>query len=88
VGGGVAGSLRCDSLSRRTASGPPAAVSVLLRGKRRFSGVDVEGARLLHRYTLHGASADARGTDYIERAATCCMALGGNDFMTPQSAPA
>jgi hypothetical protein len=39
--------------------GPPATVSVLLRGKRRLSGVDVERARLLHQYTLHGVSADA-----------------------------
>jgi hypothetical protein len=38
----------------------PAAVSVSLRGKRRFSGVDVERARLLHQYALDRASADAQ----------------------------
>jgi hypothetical protein len=37
----------------------PAAVSVLLRGKRRFSGVDVERARLVHQYALHRSGADA-----------------------------
>ena len=39
---------------------PSAAVSVSQRGKRRFSDVDVERARLLHQYALHGASADAQ----------------------------
>jgi hypothetical protein len=38
----------------------PAAVSVSLRGKRRFSDVDVERARLLHQYALHRAGADAQ----------------------------
>ena len=40
--------------------GPPAAISVLLKGKRRLSGVDVERARLLHQYTPHGASEASR----------------------------
>jgi hypothetical protein len=56
VGGRVPVSLRfletADGLQ-----GPPAAVSVLLRGKRRLSDGDVERARLLHQYALHGASA-------------------------------
>jgi hypothetical protein len=38
--------------------GPPAAVSVLLRGKRRLSGVDVERMRLLHHYPLHQCRPD------------------------------
>jgi len=38
----------------------PAAVSVSLRGKRRFSDVDVERVRLLHHYALHRSSADAQ----------------------------
>jgi hypothetical protein len=37
-----------------------AAVSVSLRGKRRFSDVNVERGRLLHHYPLHRANADAQ----------------------------
>jgi hypothetical protein len=36
------------------------AVSVSLRGKRRFSVDEPERARLLHQYALHRASADAQ----------------------------
>jgi hypothetical protein len=53
-GGWVPVELHCDSLSRGTASrARRRAVSILLRGTCRLSGVDVERARLLHQYTLH-----------------------------------
>ena len=39
---------------------PQLSVSVLVRGTRHFSDVDVERARLLHQYALDRASADAQ----------------------------
>jgi hypothetical protein len=59
VGVGVAQVLSFGLLST-TAQAIRAAVSVSLRGKRSFSDVDFERARLLHQYALHRASADAQ----------------------------
>ena len=52
-------------------SGAGVAEGVSQRGKRRFSDVDVERARLLHHYSLHRASADAQRLNFARRPSYC-----------------
>ncbi len=49
--------------------------SVSLIGKHRLSDVDIERARLLHQYALHGASADAQCLFGLQYARDGCPAL-------------